>query len=319
MTKIKFLTILLLSTFVQQSYSQGCSDAGFCTMGAMKPDQAYNKDANFKLRSIELSQYRGTTDPVSALVYVTNIDATFSVKEKTFLQIKLPYQWVTGNLGKTSGMGDISLSVTRQIVRSENYDINATIGAKIPSNDSDLKKEDNEFGNQSSDLPMYYQVSLGSTDIIAGISLLSKQWLVAFGYQNALTANNNQFVWSEWNGYPGGRPYIDQHGVGRELKRGSDIMFRVEKNWRFPNYNFSLGALPIYRVTKDQGKDTSGNYQKIDKTTGLALSLLGSVGYHFNVNSSLKFIYGVKVMDRDVNPDGLTRHSVQSIAYVFRF
>jgi hypothetical protein len=47
--------------------SQGCSDAGFCTMGAMKPDQPYNKKIQLKLRSMELSFYRGTTTttPVS--------------------------------------------------------------------------------------------------------------------------------------------------------------------------------------------------------------------------------------------------------------
>lgn len=319
MMKIKLLSTVLLAFLSIQLYSQGCSDAGFCTMGAMKPDQAYNRDTNFKLRSIELSQYRGTTNPLTAIVNVTTLDATFSVKDKTFVQLKLPYQWVKGNLGETSGMGDISISATRQIKRTDSYDINATLGAKIPTNKSDITKDNNDFLNEGSHMPMYYQVSLGSTDLVAGVSFLSKKWLVAFGYQDALTANNNQFVWGEWNGYPGGREYIDQHKVGRELKRGTDIMFRVERNWRFPNYNFSLGALPIYRITKDQGKDTSGVYQKIPETTGLALSLIGTLGYHFNVNSSVKFIYGHKLVDREINPDGLTRHNVISVAYVFRF
>ena len=319
MMKLKIVATIALVALFQQTFSQGCSDAGFCTMGAMKPDQAYNRDTNFKLRSIELSQYRGTTNPLSALIYVTNLDATFSIKEKTFVQLKLPYQAVTGNLGKTSGIGDISLSVTRQIKRTETYDINATLGTKIPTNSSDLTKENNEFGNLGSHLPMYYQVSLGSVDFIAGMSLLSKKWLVAVGYQNALTANNNKFRWSEWNGYPGGRPYIDQHGVGVELKRGTDVMFRLERNWRFPNFNFSLGALPIYRITHDEGKNIVGEYEKINDTTGLALSIITSFGYHFNVNSSVKFIYGFKLVDRDFNPDGLTRHNVITGAYVFRF
>jgi len=50
--------LLLLSVMV---FSQGCSDAGFCTMGAMKPDQPYNKRLKIKLRSIEFSQYYGHT------------------------------------------------------------------------------------------------------------------------------------------------------------------------------------------------------------------------------------------------------------------
>jgi len=309
------ITLLLISHY---TYSQGCSDAGFCTMGAMKPDQSYSKKTDFKLRAIEISQYRGKTT-LSPVIYVTNIDFAFSIK-KTNFQVKLPYQSISGNLGKTAGIGDISISATRSIYTTDRYNINATLGAKIPSNNSDLKKEDDDFTNRGSHYPMYYQTSLGSYDIIAGISVISKKWLFAAGYQNALTANNNQFLWGEWfNKYPDDN-YIRDHDVAFKLKRGTDVMMRVERNWRFSNYNFSLGALPIYRITKDERIDVNTDeYFKVPKTTGLALTTLLSFGYHFNVNSNIKYIYGVKLVDRDVNPDQLTRHSVQTIAYVYRF
>src|SRR6187549_2169762 len=89
-------------------FSQGCSDAGFCTMGAMKPDQPFNKKIQFRLRSMELSFYRGTTT-MTPIIYVANADMTFGLNAKTFLQVKLPFQAVTGKLANTSGMGDISL------------------------------------------------------------------------------------------------------------------------------------------------------------------------------------------------------------------
>ncbi len=305
--------LLLISHF---GYSQGCSDAGFCTMGAMKPDQAYSKKIDFKLRAIEISQYRGVTT-ISPVVLVTNIDFSFSIR-KTSFQVKLPYQSISGNLGKTSGIGDISISATRSIHSSDKYDVNATLGMKIPSNDSDLTKEDDELNNRGSVYPMYYQTSLGSHDIIAGISVISKKWLFAAGYQNALSANNNQFKMDEWMEYHD-QNYLRNHNISNKLKRGTDVMVRVERNWRFSNYNFSAGVLPIYRITKDQIVDSSDNYHKVDNTTGLALTTLFSAGYHFNVNSSIKFIYGLKLVDRDVNPDELTRNNVQTIAYVYRF
>ncbi|HEY8934158.1 MAG TPA: hypothetical protein VIM65_03025, partial [Cyclobacteriaceae bacterium] len=60
MTKIKTsLTLLILVIALLKAQSQGCSDAGFCTMGAMKPDQPFNKKIEFKLRSMEVSFYRG--------------------------------------------------------------------------------------------------------------------------------------------------------------------------------------------------------------------------------------------------------------------
>jgi len=312
----KFISLSIMTLISVLGYGQGCSDAGFCTMGAMKPDQAYSKKINFKLRALEISQYRGKTT-LSPVVYVSNIDFAFSLNNKTSFQVKLPYQAVNGDLGNTSGIGDISISATRNVFSSEKFDINATIGAKIPTNDSDLKKEDDEFGNRGSQYPMYYQISLGSYDVIAGISLISHKWLFAAGYQNALTANNNQFQWDEWGEYPN-QDYILKHDIAFKLKRGTDIMLRAERNWRFSNYNFSLGALPIYRITKDQ-INVNGTYEKVDKTTGLALTALFSAGYNFNVKSSIKFIFGLKITDRDVNPDQLTRTDVQSIAYVYRF
>src|SRR5688572_833415 len=127
-----FFSLMLLPAW---SFSQGCSDAGFCTMGAMKPDQPFNKKLSLRLRSIEVSFYRGTT-PLTPIIYVATADFNFYLNSKTAFQIKLPYQAVEGRLAKTSGIGDISLCVTRSIFKTENFDINFSAGAKIPSNKS---------------------------------------------------------------------------------------------------------------------------------------------------------------------------------------
>jgi len=306
-----------LMLLVTQAYSQGCSDAGFCTMGAMKPDQAYSKRINFKLRSVELSQYRGEAT-LTPKIYVTNLDFNFGINAKTTFQVKVPYQSVTGNLGETSGIGDLSFSFTRNLHSSEKFDINASIGTKIPTNKSDLKKGDFDF-------PMYYQVSLGSVDLIAGASLISKNWLFAMGYQQALTANNNHWDQGDaqrWidDGLYHNIDYLKKHPWSTELKRGTDLMVRAERNFRFAKYNFNIGVLPIFRVTKDERLDeVDGLRKKMDNTTGMALSVLGGFGYHFSVNHSMKVTYGQKLVQREVNPDGLTRHNVMIVGYLVRF
>ena len=58
---------------------------------------------------------------------------------------------------------------------------------------------------------------------------------------------------------------------------------------------------------------------KLDGTTGLALSGLAGVNYKFNVFSSIQFIYGQKITDRPVNPDGLTRKHVINLSYNYNF
>ncbi|RLD22838.1 MAG: hypothetical protein DRI71_06935 [Bacteroidetes bacterium] len=318
----KRIKVILISMLLSgQALAQGCSDAGFCTMGAMKPDQAYSNKIDFKLRSVEISYYKGNTT-TTAEVAVTNLDISLGITEKTGFQIKLPYQWTSGTLGKAAGMGDVSLSITHNVKRFNKFELNATLGMKIPSNKSDIQSQGrNRPFSIGLVLPMYYQVSLGSWDMIAGASLINENWLFAIGYQNALTANNNTFEQDDWAPpvYPS-ESYVASYDEATKLKRGSDIMFRVERNFRFARYNFNVGLLPIYRISKDRIIDEATNeYKKLDDTTGLALSLLAGFGYNFNINNTVKFTYGKKLVQRDVNPDGLTRTEVMIIAYLFRF
>ncbi|MCV9386266.1 hypothetical protein [Reichenbachiella ulvae] len=326
-----FLGCLFLAS--NTSRSQGCSDAGFCTMGAMRPDQNYSKRVDFKLRAVEINAYRGSTT-LTPIIYVLTADMTFSITDKLFVQAKLPYQMVSGSLGETGGTGDISLALTRSLIDTKRGSLSATLGTKIPTNKSNLTKQTNEFGNKGVDYPMYYQTSLGSYDFIAGLAWVNEKWLFATGIQIALTENENDFRWGQWNGYPDnevdfdgdGNPvrdeYIDKYDLANNLHRGTDIMLRVERNFRFTNFNFNVGLLPIYRITKDERYDFSPGVEKRIKeegTTGLALSALIGAGYQFNVNNGLKLILGRKLVDRDVNPDGLTRHFVSSLSYVYRF
>jgi hypothetical protein len=203
-----------------------------------------------------------------------------------------------------------------------------TLGGKIPSgygSDNASGKASNfgSGGSSPGDLPMYYQVSLGTYDLVAGASMINEKWLFATGIQIPIIHNNdNDFRWGKWPGYPGELSYTQKYFLPNNLKRGTDVMLRVERNFRFLNYNFSVGALPIYRITKDRIYDfTPGIEQqiKVPGTTGLALSVLGSAGYSINANNGVKFIYGYKLTDRDTNPDGLTRDYVLSFSYIYRF
>ena len=294
-------------------------------MGAMKPDQSYSRKIDFKLRSVELNYYRGKTT-LSPIVEVYTADIAIGISNKTSFQLKIPYQTVKGSFGENAGMGDVSFSFSRIMNTDKRFQFGLTLGGKIPSGYANDKAAGNAatFGKDNGtpgDLPMYYQVSLGTYDFIAGGSLINEKWLFASGIQiPVIHENRNDFKWGQWENYPGGRDYVDKYDKANNLKRGTDVMLRVERNFRFLNYNFSFGALPIYRITRDRRYDAAVQKDiKIPGTTGLALSVLASAGYHLNVNHSVKFIYGYKLTDRETNPDGLTRHSVISASYIYRF
>jgi len=293
-------------------------------MGAMKPDQPYNKRVELKLKTIEFSYYRGTTS-LTPIIYVANIDFGFSLNSRNAIQVKVPYQWTVGTLGQTATIGDLSFCYTRNILSSDRFDLNASIGAKIPTNNSNLMSGPNP-------LPMYYQTSLGTYDFIAGISMINRKWLFATGIQIPLNRNGNQFDWHKpWIGADAElQAYVERYPNSAELRRGIDVMLRVERNFRLARFNFSAGLLPIYRITADEitvdlnpsdnipgvrtSKDAKGNVAK-----GLALSWILTSGYNFNIHSGVRLLVGQKIVNRDFSPDGLTREWVTSLSYSYRF
>lgn len=318
LSEMKRVFILIVLTGITSSlFGQGCSDAGFCTMGAMKPDQPFNKKVALKLRTMELNFYRGTTS-LTPIIYVATADMSFSLNSKNSLQVKLPYQAITGRLANTSGMGDISLCYTRNIYTSDQFDLNLSLGGKIRSNKSD-KSSDEGFP-----LPMYYQTSLGTYDLISGLSLINRKWLFATGIQLPLNQNNNQFLWGAWQNSNEEPSYIEKYAKAKELKRGIDVMLRVERNFRFSRLNFTMGLLPIYRITNDEislKNNSTNQFERVkpDGAKGLALSGIFTTGYSINAQSGIKLLLGRKFIQRSENPDGLTRHFVSSFTYYYRF
>ena len=314
---MKYLLIVMIMLLATgYLVAQGCSDAGFCTMGAMKPDQPYNKRINLKLRSMELSFYRGTTT-LTPIVYVATADFNFSLNSKTTFQLKVPYQRVEGKLANTASVGDLSICLTRSIYSSDQFDLNLSLGGKIPTNNSDLARAGQV-------LPMYYQTSLGTYDAIAGLSLINRKWLIATGIQIPLNANKNDFDWHHWTDPdPAEVKYTEGYSNATGLRRGTDVMLRVERNFRLARFNFSAGLLPIYRITSDRITNFLGVRTSVDGAgnvaQGLALSWITTAGYHFNVKSGVKLLVGHKIVQREFSPDGLTRELVTSFTYSYRF
>ncbi len=313
---MKTVFTFFLTLSIHLTFSQGCSDAGFCTMGAMKPDQSYSKKVDFKLRSFEFNYYRGTS-LLTPVITVLTADMNFGITDYFSIQIKAPYQMVSGSLGDTQGIGDFSVSASRSFPLQNGSTIGVTVGGKIPSGKSDIEA-DSKFG--SGDLPMYYQISLGTYDLVFGFSYINEKWLFATGVQHPIIhQNENDFRWGKWTDYPN-QPYLLDYNLANNLKRGSDMMLRAERNFRFINFNIGIGGLAIYRFKKDERYDFVNNINIWpDETIGLAFNMLTNIGYQINVNSSIKAIYGLKILDRSLNPDGLSRHDVTSLSYVFRF
>lgn len=307
-----FITPLLVK-------AQGCSDAGFCTMGAMKPDQHLKTKTVAKLLSIEISQYVARTK-FEDYICATTIEANIGLGagNKNIVQLKLPYMVIFNSLENTQGLGDLSLSYTRLLLKKEQMQVSGTLGAKIPTNHA------NKMTSYNLPLPMYHQTSLGTYDAIIGFSLLSKGWLIATGYQQPLiNENRNQFTWAAWRkALPAEdtrRQHQDKVPMSKELKRQGDIMLRVERNVRFQRMDWHVGLLGIYRFQKDVFTNGTGIRQISANSDGLALSMIVGFTHHLSAKSALKVVFGNVLIRREKNPDGLSREQVYTVGYSYSF
>ena len=307
------LLALLFFSINYSAYSQGCSDAGFCTMGAMRPNQSFPKRFKAKMVSLEMGQYYGYTK-FQTHVFTYFADMNIAVGPKTSIQVKVPYTIVRGELGSAHDFGDISYSATRNLVRNDKYQLNVTLGGKIPTNNSNLTS--NFYGHNNLVMPMYYQTSLGTYDIVLGGSVITRKWLFAVGYQEALNSNKSTFIRQNWeNADPAANEYPESY----HLKRGNDVMLRVERNFRSSKFNGYVGLLPIYRINKDVVTDSLGQRVKAPGSNGLALNMLFGAGYNLSTRSAIKFLIALAPISRQHNPDGLSRIFVNSISYEIRF
>jgi len=312
--QIKCILTSIVFFFISfHSFSQGCSDAGFCTMGAMRPNQFFKRKINLRLRSIEISQYFARTK-FEDNIYSTTIDLNIGLSPKSSFQVKIPYTQIIGKLDKVKGWGDFSFSFTKSIIQKEKYHLNATIGTKVPTNNSNHKDDDGHS------FTMYFQTSLGTYDAIGGLSLITKKWLVAVGYQQPLNSNQNEFNKKTWalTGSPDST-IAKRYPNSTNLKRGNDIMLRVERNFRFSRFNCYAGLLNIYRINKDIATNENGIRGEVINSNGLVINLLAGAGYNFSAKMGIKFLFGIKLKERKSNPDGLSREIVSTLGYEYRF
>lgn len=303
----RILFLLLFTGTNHFVFSQGCSDAGFCTIGALKPQQ--NADSIYR-HQFNLSLSYGIGEQGTVILQAIP-ELNFSFFKNNSIQIKVPFNQVNGNLANTSGIGDITLSLTQTVVKKNNLGLSFTLGGKIATGTSDLEKD-------NLPLPMPYQHSLGSYDLILGGALQYKNWNFGAGFQAVVSnKNNNAFLKARWLTNPDGQKYFESN----KLSRGNDFLLRVERAFKWNKFYFSPGLLGIYRIQQD--KISVGlineNFIKVDGSDGITLNLTGSILYQLTKKSSLSLSFGTPLLVREVRPDGLTRALVINFGYGIKF
>lgn len=304
MTKYIFILIstILYTTRPSYSYGQGCSDAGFCTINSFKPNST---DSTEVLKNqFKIGAFYGKADN-SIYVYGNYLEYNRQLSKKFGIDAKLTTIAQNGNGISTFGLSDIF--VNANFKASEK--VKLTLGSKLP-----LSNASKTYFKIP--LPMDYQASLGTFDIIFGIGYEIKKIQFIAAIQQPLIQNNNQFIATN---YPINSELRTFQSTNK-FERSGDILIRVS----YPiNINsklkFTPSILPIYHLANDKYTDEFNVKQEINGSQGLTLNGNAYIDFEINSKNIIQLNLGMPFIVRDSRPDGLTRSFIANVEYRIKF
>lgn len=308
MTTLRMFLLMVSVLTLLRASGQGCSDAGVCTAGpigevAATSDSTTASSLHFARLTFSLAAgERGT----SILQVVPEV--SIGVTDRLSFQLKVPYISVSGDLGSTSGLGDPVLTGSYIFHRSDKQRLEGLLGVKVNSGDANTQANNRP-------LPMPYQTTLGTTDLLLGLTYRRGRFSGAVAYQHVLVQDNrNGFFRSAWAGSADSTAAASYFG-SLALERANDAVVRVQ-------YAVPVGDLilqPGLLVITHLGKDTQLNFADpsqrvaINGSDGLTLNLTVDARYKLNDRWAIEAAFGSPLVVREVRPDGLTRSMVVNL------
>lgn len=302
MRGLGFFLLIVLSTASYTLRGQGCSDAGVCTLGSFKPG-GLDSNSRFK-NQFKIGVSYGSADH-SISIFGTHLEYQRVLTKKLVLTAKLTSISQSGNGISAFGFSDLFLNADYPIDEIGKL----TFGFKLPlTNGSKLRN--------NLPLPMDYQSSLGTPDLLLGISREWNNFHTAIAFQVPLSQNQNEFIAED---YPVGSPLKQFQSTNRFIRR-ADVMVRVG----YPLFigrsvTFTPGLLPVVHLGNDKYTDRQGTERAIDGSQGLTLNATAHVDYEIDDKHAFLLNMGAPFITRKQRPDGLTRGFIAALEYRRKF
>lgn len=297
-----FIVLMLTLTLLTiPAHAQGCSDAGACTLHGLVPESDDTSSTQFTTLSI--GGFFGTAD-YDIGVAGAYLAVNRRLSKRLSVDVKLTSLAQSGNDISVFGASDVFVNLTVDATS----DLSFTAAVKIPLADGGATRD-------GFPLPMDYQASLGTVDLITGIGYSIDKLHVVLAYQQPLTQNANTFFASL---YPS-TSVLSTIQSTNAFYRQPDLLLRV-------SYPFAIGEewtitpsiLPIYHIGNDRYTDEQGIERDITGSQGVTLNGNLYVDYALSAQHALQFNVGVPFIVRDARPDGLTRGVIATLQYSYR-
>lgn len=294
----KFLLLLVLCS--ANVFSQGCSDAGFCSVGntfqTAKPEYKNSIETGLGFAA-------GEEDVTIFSSYVTYMR---QVNSRLALSMKLTFASADGELGSNANLGDIYLTGNYALApKEENQKWSLLFGVKAP-----LTNANDEIDGRPA--PMVYQSSLGTVDLISGVEFQYKKWLFNAAIQLPV-ANSND------NAFFPTTPDDEAFVPTNQFRRAPDALLRGGYQLTWNKFRFRPNMLLLYHLGEDSFETISGERVDIDGSSGITLNGNLITQYVLNERSSLELSLAAPFVVRDERPDGLTRAFTAGLSYTISF
>lgn len=298
----KITVCLFLLVFSTKLFSQGCSDAGFCslqsaTISTHEQTQFVAVSAGYATGFEDLKYTNATVE----YGIVTNKNWRFGSK-LTFVNAQ-------GSLGNKSGIGDLILSTNYTISNNHTQDWQFLLATKIPLNTANATNSDGYL------LPLDYQNSLGTLDLILGSSLvIDKRWEIGNGFQIPIVRSSiNEFETTAITS--------SKFVSTKNFSRKADVLIRFGYFYNLKKTKLQLkpNILAIYHLANDTFQLIENQNIEISGSKGLTLNGGLVSTYSISDKAQLELTAAMPFVVRDVRPDGLTRRFVVNLQYKISF
>ncbi|MFN8274280.1 MAG: hypothetical protein U0X58_05295 [Flavobacteriaceae bacterium] len=293
MRRIAFLVVLAFTAHI--SSAQGCSDAGICTFDKNTHDTpTYKNELEF---SPQIAQ--GAED---VIYFTPSTTYKHQFKKGYSFSAKITYNQAHGDLGIRGQFGDVYLTGSRRWKNNKAHFWNLSFGLKAPLSAANLK-----INGYS--LPMDYQPSLGTADVLLGLAYTTGFWDFSGGLQWPFLNKNKNSYFKEYSP-------TDAFESTNLFERKPDALLKVNyKIIRRKSFELQPALLGIYHLGEDSFENIYGQRVSIDGSRGLTLNGVVAATWKWSSKQSIELVAASPFVVRDARPDGLTRAWVVSVNY----
>ena len=307
MIKQLILSFFFVVTASLHVLSQGCSDAGFCSLGALK-----NVSGGAQPKRMLDVGFNFGYGEQKTLTYNPYIQYGIAINERLTFQGKLTSTYANGFLGSKFNLGDIYGVITYMPTNYANSSLRFIGGVKIPLTSANGK---NAAG---STLPLDYQSSIGTYDVIGGINYIYSGHLELDAALQVPVIQNNKSSFFPDNFPPDSR--ITNFPPTNQFRRQPDILFRLGYYINLPSsITVKPNLLAIYHTGNDSYLNRAGARIELVSSQGFTLNEGVSITKKFGNTNQLQLIAAMPVIGRKLRPDGLTRKWVLNLQYSIAF